>query len=527
MRKHLLYLTNTELTAWLWSGSRLSGGERFANDEEGHAALRIYLGADSHVPALLLIDIIEENFQHENVPHVIGKAHRQMVARRLLQTYHDTPFRHATRQGREKSGRRDDVMLLAALTNAPLLQPWLSLVQSCSVPVAAIYSCALLSQTLHQKLRLGTAPTLLVSHLSSGLRQSFFIDGKLRFSRLTRLSVDEPAACAASIDAEVEKTRLFLVNTRQLPRGQTLHVAVIDSDATLACMPYEAPERPGLHYQLFNHAACQRALGVRKVPQSVGVDPLLLAWLGSKQPAAHYDIDEHSRDYTLWKARVLLYVAAAATLTGCLLWSGANAFEALGSGSALRQLDLATAQHQKIYRQVVDSMPKTVVNPHDMKSVVDLHQLLLDHRASPEPLMVRVSQALNRLPDLVLDELSWETTDPAVNPDPAAAAASGTLPAPTTPVDPATMPGARLGLPGRAAEVMILKGTIVPFAEDYRSALASVKKLSDELERDPQVHVDVLHQPLDTSPNVGVVGELGNPDMPASARFELRIRWQR
>ena len=48
-----------------------------------------------------------------------------MRERRLAQSWRDTPFRCAHIQGREEGGRRDDIVLLSALTNPATLAPWL------------------------------------------------------------------------------------------------------------------------------------------------------------------------------------------------------------------------------------------------------------------------------------------------------------------------------------------------------------------------------------------------------------------
>ncbi len=516
MRKHLLYLTNTQLTARMWQNGRLSAQVSFSNEAAGWQALSGYLSDFKHVPVFLLMDLIEEDFQRDTIPHVLGNTRKNLIERRLSQLYRDTPFRTYSHQGREKTSRKDDVMLFNALTNAPLIKPWIDAIHQQQVPLAGIFSAALLSTLLFKQFNLGTEPVLLITRQSSGMRQNFFQGGYLRFSRLIQLSSDEPAAIAAIASQEITKTRLFLANARLLQRGESLYIVAIDNPETLHSMQAVDTEASTYRYLSLNEA--ERQLGLKALPDNRLADTLLLALLAKKSPVSHYPLQEQSHTYMLWQLRILLYFLSAATVAGCVLWSSSNMLETIAAARQFNQQQQATLNNQQRYADIVASMPKTLVNPHDMKAAVDLHELLLKNNSNPKDLLRLISQVLDHMPQLRLDELSWEVSELKDLAEPVVAA---------TPQGPATPPMATLiGLPVRPAEIAILKASVIPFEHNYRSALDSLNQLVAELKTNNHLQVSVVRLPLDTRSTVSLIGEAGHENANAAASFELKILWK-
>jgi len=71
LAKHLLYLTNHQLTTTIWDKGALSASRTFDNYASGWQRFSEYLAAYRDVPAYLLTDVVEEDFQRENIPHVL------------------------------------------------------------------------------------------------------------------------------------------------------------------------------------------------------------------------------------------------------------------------------------------------------------------------------------------------------------------------------------------------------------------------------------------------------------------------
>ncbi|MBC7861078.1 MAG: hypothetical protein H7Z39_20335, partial [Burkholderiaceae bacterium] len=231
LRKHLLYLTSDHLFAYLWQAGSLTPGPVFGADAAGLRAFALWLADGDTAPACLLADLVEEEFQRQLMPHVGGHAGRQMRRRRLHQLYRDTPYRHASVQGRASGGRRDDRVLFCALTSPAIVNPWVAAIERQGVPLEGIYSASLLSGALIRKLALAQPHLLLVTQQAGGLRESYFEAGQLKFSRLLQTAGHD--GMAAGIAGETERTRQFLASIRLLERGDLLHTVILAPAAEL------------------------------------------------------------------------------------------------------------------------------------------------------------------------------------------------------------------------------------------------------------------------------------------------------
>ncbi|MBS0307732.1 MAG: hypothetical protein JSS58_02060, partial [Proteobacteria bacterium] len=453
-----------------------------------------------------------------NIPHVIGSTRKSLIQRRLGQLYRDTPFHHAGAQGREKEGRKDDRMLFSALTNAELLKPWLAAILKEKVPLAGIYSVPLLSVLLCKKLHLSAGSVLLVSHQSSGLRQSYFHDGQLRFSRLTQLSEQDLDDMAETANTEMAKTRQFLVSTRQMQRDQHVQIVVLAAGDILQRLQTRSPDTPTLAHHFIAPGEASSLSGLRNVPESTLCDALFLTLLARSTTSPHYQLPEHQRLYTLWQTRAALYVLSAATIAAGLLWTGANVIDILDTSGKLHQLEQSTQALEQRYQALIQSMPKTVANPKEMKTAVDLADMITQNAPSPEALLVQISRALDTLPQIKIKQLHWQASETEPVNDP-----TGAAPPPPADAPPAA---ALVGVPNKPVEILTIEGEVIPFKDDYRSALASVNQLALELGKNKQLKIEITRPPLDVRPTVNLKGQAGNNDEAMQARFELTLVWK-
>lgn len=520
MRKQIFYLTNTRLTACMWQGGMLSDGQAFENNEAGWAAFAEYLGGSPKAPAVLLADLIEEDFQSETIPHVLGKARNALIQRRLSQVYRDSALRQASLQGREKSGRRDDRLLLSALTNSELTKPWLEAILQQQVPLMGIYSLALLSALIFNKLRLPAGPVLLVTAQSSGLRQSYFHDGHLKFSRLTPLDSQEPEHVAAVTMAEVAKTRLFLTSTRLMARGDRLHTGILVQSGWLPAYQRHFQDTSDTTLQLLELEAAAQLLGFKNLRDMTLCDPLFISVLGDKNVASHYTLFEHSRFYHLWQGRIALYAFSGIAVAAGLFLAGANTIEALDTSQQTRQLQVDTRAAETQYQGVIKSMPPTVANPHDMKLAVDLEQLIAQNAPAPAQMLGLLSRALDRHPRISVTSLKWQASESSTG-----EADSANAPPPAADAD-APPSAALIGVPNKPIQTLLVEGEVLPFQNDYRTALESVKQLSADLSRDKKMKVEVIRQPLDTRPAVKLAGQAGKDKTEDKALFNLKLVWR-
>ncbi|NOT98545.1 MAG: hypothetical protein HOO97_05560, partial [Sideroxydans sp.] len=133
MKRTLLFLSSDTFQALQWSGADFTSTQTFSNDADGRESFAIYL--ENHpYPAYMMVDVIEEDFHHETVPHLTGSSRNALFERKFEQYYRSTPFRQATLVKRQDEGRRDDDMLFSALTNPQRISPWLDTLHAQKTP---------------------------------------------------------------------------------------------------------------------------------------------------------------------------------------------------------------------------------------------------------------------------------------------------------------------------------------------------------------------------------------------------------
>ena len=548
-RKLLLFLTNDQLTAYLWErGGLAAASPAFSSDEAGHEAFSRHLAGLRNIPVYLLADLIEEDFQRENLPHVMGRSRNNLIQRRLGQIYRDTPYRQATPQGREEYGRKDDRMLFSALTNADLLKPWVATILKQKAPLAGIYSPALLSPFLIKKLGLVSDHLLLVTHQSGGLRQSYFQGAYLKFSRLTPLIGYDSVTSALKdsdflraearersyaeiVAQETAKTQQFLLGTRLLPRGETLNVAILADSEGRRKLEAACPDTIDRTHLFLDPAnTLSRFRGKSPAPIALS-DSLFLSLLGRNAPAGHYALPEQTRYFRLWQLRIALYVLSAGTVTGGLLLAGSNSLEAVQYYLQTRQLAAEAQAVQAQYQIFIRGMMPTAASPQNMKAAVEIEQMISRNAPSSSPLLGTVSQALNALPQIRIDQLQWQASEKseaatapadagqpqaALNPAPHAAAGETEL----------APPAILVGIPRKPYQVLLLEGEVVSFGQDFRAALENVRQFAAELGKNPLVQVQITRSPFDARPAVKLEGVSGNENPDAKALFSLKLTWE-
>jgi hypothetical protein len=519
--KHLFYLSSDQLTAYAWEGGKLGGGTVFANDRAGHDAFIDYVDSAPYAPAYILADLIEEDFQRANMPHVTGRPGRQLVKRRLAQQYRETPYRHVRIQGREPEGRQDDIALLSALTNPSIVTPWVEALELLKAPIAGLYSTTLISSTLVKKLALQHEHLLLVTQQTAGLRQSYFLDGQLKFSRLT-LAVDRDGE-PVNIARETEKTQQFLTSIRLVGRGDVLHTVIITPQDQVERLAQRCRNSAETAYRFIAMETAAAASGVAPAPRLA--DQLLLTLLGKELPATQYSLGEARRYYKLWRARLALYANGALIMTCAMLWVGYNAWSYVNASNAAERMYAEADHYDARYRTALSSMPPAVARTASMKAAVTVERLLLQQGPQPLPIMAKLSDALDKVPQIRVTQLDWRVNLPG--------AKDGA--APVTQAMPQGQPGESvapisslmLGIPTPPPQMLHVEAEILVPQDNYRNAVDSMNTFTQELARQPRMTVEIEQLPVDTRSNVKLSGKAGaaGGHVESKAKFSLNLIW--
>jgi hypothetical protein len=519
--KHLFYLTSEQLCAYRWQGGRLSGGECFNNDRAGIDDFMDYVDSHRASPVYILADLIEEDFQRVSVPHVAGGGGRKLRQRRLLQQYRETPFRHHEVQGRDSARRRDDIVLLSALTNPSSVQPWVEALEQLHTPLAGLYSTTLLSEDLVRVLGLNDEHLLLVTQQSAGWRQSYFQQGMLKFSRLTP-AIDRDGH-PVNVGTESAKTQQFLTSVRLMARGAVLQTVVVTPAADSATLDAQCEDGAETAFRFLTLESVADSAGLKTASDQVETlsahmaEPALLALLARRHPESHYTLGAWQRYFKLWRARVNLYAVSAVMMAGCAVWTGVNLWREYQATGDSAHLNAEAAQFDQRYRSTMAEIPPRVTTTANMRAAVNVERMLARQSGTPLGMATVVSDALETAPQIRLLQLDWKVSVPG-----AAAPAPGQDETQAAPISSLVA-----GIPNRAPQILVLEAEIMAEQDDYRNAVDSMNQFAQALAKHPHMTVEIEKPPVDTRSSVKLAGKAGpQAAAPGRARFTLNLVWK-
>jgi len=265
--KRIFYISGFKLTAFHWQGKDFVGSYAFDQTEDGLGLFTKYLESIKSGSLKILVDVIEEDFIKEKIPHVGKNDQRAIVSRYINRLYRkSSDFYTYKIIGRETKGRKDDIALYSVITNPEVFSKWLDSIQSKQIPLSGIWSLPLISESIVKQIANESGNVLLVSQqVPNNLRQSFFINGKFEISRNAVINPDE-LSLGEYINEEVEQTSRFLANQRFIGFDEIVNIHVICSSRDIENIKTECEDTPlkVYHYHAINDI--KDTIGCNEVP---------------------------------------------------------------------------------------------------------------------------------------------------------------------------------------------------------------------------------------------------------------------
>lgn len=523
MRCQIFYLSSSSLTAYHYDGRATTRVARFFAADLGLADFDAYLQHFGHMPAYVLADMAEEDFRIDTVAHALGRDRAALLERHATRVYRGTEYRHALVLGRDPQNARKDMVLFSGLLNPETANLWLDAMLHYRVPVAGIYSLPLLSSELLKKVWDKRKDVLLVTETAaSGLRQSYFSAGQLRFSRLTPVPEHLPAAeYAEFIHAEIGKTKRYLSNLHLLGRDVVLDVCLLSGGARLETLEQMREAETLTHYHLMAVPPIAARLRYRNPGSDHLCDGLFVFMAASSRMRNHYASAGRRFHHRMLRARQALSGVCIATGVAGLLWTGTQIVDALLYRREIAETQTLLATAEARYGELQARLPQSEFAPDDMGLAVAAAAHLTQQRRDPYTLLARLGQALQAQPGLQIQQIDWfvsgdrnaRVTTLAAE-EPAAA-----VPEYDTTGDPedGTADGANY-------QIGIVQGYVQPFAGDFSRAHRQIEDLLNDLRRTRGVlAADALQLPLNTASSGRVLGGMGGEGGVQDAAFTLRL----
>lgn len=411
-QRRLFYLDANRLSTYRWQSGHLTAEESFASDSQGLESFVEYLTRHRKSIFYLLADVVEEGYQLDVVPHVQGRDRTALLKRKLDQYFYGTPLSLALPLGREKTGRRDDIMLFAALTRPQNFEPWLNALHIAESQLAGVYSLPLLVGTFVTasagKLRVSASQFLVVTLTRAGLRQTFFENGQLRFSRLTPLTGDSLEESSRVCSVESARIHQYLLGNRMIVRNAILTTLVLVHPSQTASFRAACRDSNELHFEFLDLLVEARRLGLKKPPQGSQCEALFLHLLARRTPRQQFAVAAARRLYRVWQTRLGLNSVGLVILLSCLIFSGKQQIQTYQLHDDTEQIQQQAKVADQQYTAALRTLPAMPFSNDILRASIDRYDSLVKNSATLEPMYLRISDALQQSPRIEINRIDWQ-----------------------------------------------------------------------------------------------------------------------
>lgn len=478
--QRFLYLSAQQLAAYRWHAGTLHGEGWFAASEAGLQQFREYLTSNASSVFSLLANVAEEGFHSETIPFLRGRDRTTVIQRKLAQTFFNTPLTTSLSLGHEKNRRKDEHLLLAALTNPVFFQPWLDIIAEADVALSGVFSLPTVLPSLLKKLRLPDEPCLLLTVQDQSIRQSYFEKGRLHFSRLTPLQHSSIGSIAQAFASESLKLQQYLASQRLVGRNQTITAHILAHPGALKAIATSCVDTPAVRFNVLDINDCARRTGLKSPPTDSHGEMLFLHLLATQPPAMQFAGDTLRHTYQVGRMGTLLYGLGATALCACLLLSGNQLFDAYQFAREAEQLQAETARSDQHYADILKTFPSVPIDRETLKSVIGRYLVQAQRSITPTPFYIELSRTLQDHPAIELLSLAWKL--------------GGTDPARSTTGRP------ELGLkpvPDESESLVVQGALHSPPGTDTRQFLGLFNRFVEQLAANKALRVDILQPPFD------------------------------
>jgi hypothetical protein len=495
----------------------------------------------------LICDLTETDFRVDYVPHLRANDRNAVLERKLNQTFRATPFRHAMLLGRQSDGRRDDQVLLSAITNPELVDAWVDVLIRNDVPIAGIYNAALLMRPfLNADSGANSNQQLLVTecvgvdrdHSESGahtFRQTYFGASQLCFSRTIKLLNDDTQPIAERMLAEVRRTIQYLESMRLASDHFPVNVQIRLQDT---------PDKRRTMENLTALSTAELPIQVVGLAQSTGLNKEALRadeWLHSllvaQKTTNHFATPFHTLRARVSSAKQKIIFASLAIALVGFVWGAVTLNDVNNERTAI---ELANTQAQQLRDEIANARLSSTTDSSasTLREVFLLANKVFTPAHQFDQLLVPLSHILNQPPyrAFTLEQVVWEPAT-AANIEPQ------WVPTKLTPGIAVTSQrdsGANADLPTSAAQAqadaaaervlqhkpfqvaLVELSAVIP-APQYRDLVVLGKAAAFDLAKATGWDVSVAQTPFSLSPNAKLIGSLNDTGTTERGRIVLRV----
>lgn len=468
--RRVLYLSNHQMSAFSWQSGVVRNEGNFEPSPQGISAFGEYVASQPKSIYTLLVNFSEEGFQLESIPFLQGADRTSVITRKLSQLFYTTPYTASISLGHEKTRRKDEKLLLTALTSPAALEPWLPALQGARVALSGIHSLPFLGETLLRKLKISDERCILLSLQDQSIRETYFERGRVHFSRLSPLATTSIGGIAQAFATEAVKLQQYLLSQRLIARNQMLRAVVLAHPQAMQAVETSCISTETLGFQTVSTDECSKLVGLKTPPENSHADTLFAHLVAATPQKAQFAKEPLRHDYRLWQLRNALYGLGSIVLIGCTLFAGKQLFSAYSQTAEAATIAAQAQSAQQRYEDIARTFPPIPTNNETLRLIMNRYAEFESGGATPEGLYREISNALTKSPAIDIDTIGWKSSEVAARSNNAAA----------------------------ADQTAHVRGTISLGARATpRQILAAFDSFVTDLRSNPALEVKVMQQPFD------------------------------
>ena len=509
--RRFFYITQDSLVVWRASGSHLREEIGFHGSDEGYRLFSAYLERAPRQRSMMLVDVIEEEFDTDSMPKLSAGDRKSLIERRLAKRFPVTPYRMGVTPVRSRRETDQFNVVYSAITNNELIDPWLEIISRHKTPLVGLSSVPLLGAELLSEFKKPADNSLFVTkHQGGRLRQTFIKSGQPISARLSKVAPTDSDDFGPSLVAEIVQSRKYLERARLLSPADKLDVYLVAAE-DIAKRAFV--DNSGIEFRahIIDPGQAAKQLGVAGDIRPTNIEFLYLARCIHKRPKYNYATRErldYSRLLDMRHAAIGIAVTAA---VACSVASGVLLTGALMFRDASQTIRSQVAQMEETYRREHAEFEPIRADSHEMKLVVDSGEFILRNTLPVEWVMGQIGRVMDEHADMHIDDLNWQIESTVDE--------NGSPPRRGRNDRPAPVPISAI-----AAVTANLSGEIHPYDGNLLHAFAKIDELAKSLQQRTDFdRVAVAEYPLDARPGVPLSGEIRREGDKQTASFSLSL----
>lgn len=502
--RRLLYLDTQRLKAYAWRQGRLIPEGVFEMRAEEYARFTDYLRSYPNCQFRMLANVAEEGHELETIPFLQGADRDALITRKLGQHFLGTPLATAISLGYEKSKRKNEKLLLSALTNPAHFAPWLKCFAEAGAALAGIHTVAQLGGVLLKKLGKPASPALLLSYQDHSIRESYLVDGQALFSRMAPLSDSSIAGIASRFATESAKLYQYLDGQRLIAHDDRLPVYILAHPQAMAAVRQNCLESDNLAFEIIDSHRAAAQIGLANLPENNSCEWLYLQLLATTPPRQQFASEDYRRDYRVSQLRYGLLGLGLFALLGGAIFAAKQLYDTYSLRQETQTLAASEADLAWRYREILATFPQLGIDNETLRRVTDRQRELLKQQRLPDAALRSLSRALDQLPNVQLEAIEWTSGDQV-------AGGQGA-------------PGKPGPVPSGNSETIVLRGALqLSPTASARQTLATFEHFVELLQVDRSNEVSVLQQPFDIESGRALRGGDAESESSQPRQFALQI----